>query len=311
LTHLLNKFVGLLGISAVKTFYSHQGKAERTVLLLEWQKNVTIRIMSLIKNMNGDYYTVLEIEPGVDQETIESAYRRLALLYHPDLNRSPEANRKMQDVNVAYTILHNPSRRAVYDRDNGITSVVHTGQPTSFANREPYRPRTTYSPPQPPPRPAPEPQVSSETQLLTFYVENSTYAFNILEIESVNMMQPLMQHLRAPIFVEGLITYRGGRIPVIDLRRHLGFPNQLTTRETRILVVKFNEITTGLIIDSTGAPMNVNNLSIEAPQSYSNQPQPAFVKGIVHSGFQVVVILDLATLLTPEEYRVLKTFMAA
>jgi purine-binding chemotaxis protein CheW len=96
---------------------------------------------------------------------------------------------------------------------------------------------------------------------------------------------------------------------VIDLRHHLGFSNQPATRETRILVVRFNEITTGLIIDSTGAPMHVDNRSIEAPQSYSDQSQPAFVKGIVRSGFQVVVILDLATLLTPEEYRALKTFM--
>ncbi len=265
--------------------------------------------------MNDNFYTILEIEPGVDQEIIEAAYRRLALLYHPDLNRSPEATRKMQEVNVAYTTLRNPSKRAVYDRSNGISTVIHSTQPTSFTTREPYRTQNTYHAPQPtqratPPPPAAEP-ASNDTQLLTFYIENSAYAFNILDIESVNMMQPLMQHLRAPVFVEGLITYRGGRIPVVDLRRHLGFPNQAATRETRILVVKVSNISTGLIVDSTGSPLRVENSSIEAPHSTSDGVRPNFIKGTVRSGYQIVVILDLASLFTLEEYRALKTFMGS
>ena len=266
--------------------------------------------------MNDNFYTILEIEPGVDQEIIDAAYRRLALLYHPDLNRSPEANRKMQEVNVAYTTLRNPSKRAVYDRSNGISTVIHSTQPTSFTTREPYRPQSTYHAQPPvqhtaPPPPATSAQASSDTQLLTFYIENSAYAFNILDVESVNMMQPLMQHLRAPVFVEGLISYRGGRIPVVDLRRHLGFPTQPATRETRILVVKISNISTGLIVDSTGSPLRVENDNIEAPRSVSDGLRPNFIKGTVRSGYQVVVILDLASLFTLEEYRSLKTFLGS
>lgn len=261
--------------------------------------------------MNSDFYNILEVEPGVDQEVIEAAYRRLALLYHPDLNRSPEATRHMQEVNIAYTTLHNPSKRAVYDHDHGITSVIHSGRPTPFPPKEAYHPRATYNSPQPSPRPPLEPQPSTETQLMTFYIENSAYAFNILDIESVNMMQPILQHLRAPAFVEGLISYRNGRIPVIDLRRHLGFPNQPATRDTRILVVKLGTLSTGLIVDSAGAPLRVDNSSIETPQSLSSEVRPTFVKGIVRHGFQVVVILNLATLLTSEENTALKLFIKA
>ena len=242
--------------------------------------------------MDADFYAILEIMRGVDQESIEAAYRRLALLYHPDLNRSPEATRKMQEVNMAYMILRNPAKRAVYDRDHGIPAV-------SFR----------YNPVQPPPRMVTDPAPGSETQLLTFYIEQSTYAFNILDVESVNMMQPILQHLRAPLFIEGLVTYRSQRLPVIDLRRHLGYPNLPTTRDTRILVVKFDGIATGLIVDSTGVPMRVENNQIEAPHPLSDDNQAPFVKGIVHNGFQVVVILDLPALLTQHEYEELKNFV--
>jgi purine-binding chemotaxis protein CheW len=258
-----------------------------------------------------DFYAVLEVAHGVDQETIEAAYRRLALLYHPDLNRSPEATRRMQEVNVAYMTLHNPTKRAVYDRDHGIPAASSfSRRNTAPAAREAYRPNVTYNSPQPPPHPVSDSGPGTETQLLTFYIEQSAYALNILDVESVNMMQPILQHLRAPVFIEGLVAYRSQRVPVIDLRRHLGFPNRPTTRDTRILVVKFNGISTGLIVDSTGAPLRVDNTQIEAPHTISSEQQLHFVKGIVHSGFQVVVILDLPALLTKEEYQALRNFVS-
>jgi purine-binding chemotaxis protein CheW len=166
----------------------------------------------------------------------------------------------------------------------------------------------TYNSPQPPARTVVSPAPGTETQLLTFYIEHSTYAFNILDVESVNMMMPILQHVRAPVFVEGLVIYRSQRLPVIDLRRHLGFPSQPTTRDTRILVVKFAGIPTGLIVDSAGAPIRVENSQIEIPHAFPEEDQPPFVKGIVHSGMQMVVILDLPALLTGEEYEALKNF---
>jgi purine-binding chemotaxis protein CheW len=260
--------------------------------------------------MTANYYSILEIEPGADQESIEAAYRRLALLYHPDLNRSSEATRRMQEVNAAYMTLRNPSKRAVYDREHGIHSGYIASR-VAYAPpvREAYRPYVTYNPPQPSPNISTQPEPSGETQLLTFYIENSIYAFDILDVESVNMMQPILQHLRAPAFVEGLVMYRGLRLPVIDLHRHLGLSNQLTTRDTRILVVKFNGISTGLIVDSTGAVLKIENNTIEAPHSLADETNSHFVKGIVHSGFQTVVILDLPALLTSEEYEALKNFV--
>ena len=90
----------------------------------------------------------------------------------------------------------------------------------------------------------------------------------------------------------------------------MGFPNQPTTRDTRILVVKFHGISTGLIVDSAGAPVRVENSQIETPHAFSGDVQSPFIKGIVHSGFQVLVILDLPSLLTGEEYEALKHFVS-
>ena len=52
-----------------------------------------------------DPYRTLQVEPHADLEAIRTAYRRLARLYHPDLNSRPEAAERMRAINAAYALL--------------------------------------------------------------------------------------------------------------------------------------------------------------------------------------------------------------
>jgi len=50
----------------------------------------------------SDPYSTLELSPDASAEEVSKAYRRLAKKYHPDVNGSPEAAKKMSDINAAY-----------------------------------------------------------------------------------------------------------------------------------------------------------------------------------------------------------------
>ena len=63
-----------------------------------------------------DHYAVLRVHPEAEPEVIAAAYRSLAQLYHPDRNPSPESNRLMVQINLAYEVLRDPERRAAYDQ---------------------------------------------------------------------------------------------------------------------------------------------------------------------------------------------------
>jgi len=64
-----------------------------------------------------DYYELLEVERGADDATIKSAYRKLAMKYHPDKNGGCKENEaKFKAVNAAYDCLKDPQKRAAYDR---------------------------------------------------------------------------------------------------------------------------------------------------------------------------------------------------
>ena len=65
-----------------------------------------------------NYYEILEVSEKASKEVIEKAYKALAKKYHPDLNKDnpKEAEAKMKEINEAYEILINDTKRAYYDR---------------------------------------------------------------------------------------------------------------------------------------------------------------------------------------------------
>ena len=65
----------------------------------------------------ADYYEILEVQRGASEDEIKSAYRKLAMRWHPDRNNgSKEAEEKFKDLTEAYDVLRDPQKRAVYDR---------------------------------------------------------------------------------------------------------------------------------------------------------------------------------------------------
>lgn len=63
-----------------------------------------------------DYYETLGIAGSADVKQIRDAYRRLALLHHPDRNQnSPDAAERMKAINEAYAVLSDPAKRREYD----------------------------------------------------------------------------------------------------------------------------------------------------------------------------------------------------
>ena len=62
-----------------------------------------------------DYYETLGIKRDASDAEIKSAYRKLARKYHPDINKTKEAEEKFKDINEAYEVLSDKQKRQRYD----------------------------------------------------------------------------------------------------------------------------------------------------------------------------------------------------
>jgi molecular chaperone DnaJ len=86
--------------------------------------------------MKMDYYEVLSVSRTASDGEIKTAYRKLAMQYHPDRNpNNPEAEAKFKECSEAYGVLSDPEKRAAYDRF-GHAGVGGAGNP--FAGGSPF-----------------------------------------------------------------------------------------------------------------------------------------------------------------------------
>ncbi len=85
-----------------------------------------------------DYYKTLGVSKTASQQEIKSAYRKLALQYHPDKNKSKEAEEKFKEVTKAYEVLGDESKRKTYDQFGAAAFEQGAGGGNPFAGGNPF-----------------------------------------------------------------------------------------------------------------------------------------------------------------------------
>jgi len=84
---------------------------------------VVMNNQTYYRTSEKDYYEILGITPNASAEEIRRAYHMMAFQCHPDRNGGDdEANKEMQEINEAYTILSDPIKRREYDLPRGYSS---------------------------------------------------------------------------------------------------------------------------------------------------------------------------------------------
>ena len=83
--------------------------------------------------MPQDYYEILGVNKNASDKEIKKAYRKLAMKYHPDRNKSSEAEEKFKDISVAYGVLSDEDKRGMYDR------FGHTGINGNYSQEDIFR----------------------------------------------------------------------------------------------------------------------------------------------------------------------------
>lgn len=84
--------------------------------------------------MSANYYDILGVAKNATEPEIKKAYRSLSLKYHPDRNPSDEAATKIREINDAYEVLSDVSKRRQYDMEQQIGMGMGNGNGNGMGN---------------------------------------------------------------------------------------------------------------------------------------------------------------------------------
>lgn len=125
----------------------------------------------------------------------------------------------------------------------------------------------------------------------------TTYALRSDDIEQLEMVGHLTPVPNAPAFVDGVTSVRGRVIPAISLRARFGFERQAHDLRSRLIVVRSENRSVGLIVDSAREFAAIPESAIQPPPEGLVELSTRYLRGVAHLGERLVLILDVGELL--------------
>jgi purine-binding chemotaxis protein CheW len=142
---------------------------------------------------------------------------------------------------------------------------------------------------------------TQERQLVVFDLNSEAYGVDISAVREIIRMQEITRVPRAPEFIEGVINLRGKVIPVVDLRTRFSMPRATRAADNRIVVVDVGGQDIGMVVDAVTEVSRVASSSIEPPSTVITTNDSAYLTGIVKTEEKLIILLDIARVITARE----------
>ena len=139
-----------------------------------------------------------------------------------------------------------------------------------------------------------------DIQLVSFRVGPQEFAFDILQVERILRPVAPAPLPRSPEFLEGVVPYEGGAVPVVDLRKRFELAAPVR-EETRLMVVDVGEQRVGVLVDEVREVLRVDSTTISAPGPMVSGLAAAYISGIVTRPERTIIILNARRLLSATE----------
>ena len=143
--------------------------------------------------------------------------------------------------------------------------------------------------------------VEATEHLVTFILGNEEYGLDVRLVQEVIRLTEITPVPRAPDFVKGVINLRGRIIPVVDLRRKLALGEvDANARTARVVVARLRDRLVGLLVDGASQVLKVPVSLIEPAPEEVLEVDADYIRGVAKLANRLVILMDLARVLSLE-----------
>jgi purine-binding chemotaxis protein CheW len=145
-------------------------------------------------------------------------------------------------------------------------------------------------------------------QLVGFTIGKELFGVDILMVQEIIRAAPITAVPNSPDFVEGVINLRGNIIPVIELRKRLGFAMpDVNMEDSWILILDIEGRITGFIVDSVTEVLKIQESGIEPPPDIVVAGlETQYIRGVCEIDEKLLILLDFNCILLVDEIKKLK-----
>ncbi len=142
---------------------------------------------------------------------------------------------------------------------------------------------------------------AADGKYLTFALNDEIYGIEILKVREIIGLMDITNVPQTPDYMKGVINLRGKVIPVIDLRLKFSMQEEKPTQETCTIVVEVDNTSMGLIVDNVSEVMEIKGDEIEKAPQFGRGIDSDFIMGLGKTKETIVILLDIAKVLSSEE----------
>ena len=139
-------------------------------------------------------------------------------------------------------------------------------------------------------------------RFLTFQIDEEMFGIELKDVREIVGIQPITGIPEMPDYIKGIINLRENIIPVMDVRLRFKKPEIAYNDRTCIIVIDYNSVSIGLIVDSVSEVLTIPDKDIAEKPEISSRGSRGYVNNIGKTGEKIVLLIDCEKLLNEEEF---------
>lgn len=140
--------------------------------------------------------------------------------------------------------------------------------------------------------------VKEKVQYIKIAMGDEMFGIDIMYIDNIVRMQHITRVPKVPHYIKGVINLRGEVIPVFSLRLKMGMEEIEETNKFRIIILKVDGDSVGIIVDEVREVITIEKEEIEKPYHDSSSSTQNFLMGVGKHADGLVSLLDINEILS-------------